>query len=424
MRPLRFLFVISVLAISTVPIAFLIFAIEDKPRIVRQVSLSPDYVARVKEIIDTHRDQTSSGRIMTARILAADIDIAANYLASRFGKGSAKISTADGRALFNLSLPLPENILNGYLNLEVTLAQTAWLPQLQSVQIGRLPLPNFVTNFVLARFTDWLQNNIELRAGMDIIQQIKISHNEVDVIYHWDAEFTQKKSGIPILSKEAQANLFRYNAFLVKSSEKSGAAAVVPLSEILHPLIQYAATRSIKGNAIAENRAAILVTTFHVLGFPLKLLVPEAIDWPTPVKQTIALDGRNDFAKHFMVSAAITVYADTKLSDAIGLYKEIEDLRAGSGFSFNDIAANRAGTRFGEKAVASQASARQLQQLVASELKDTDLMPPWLDLPEHMSKPEFQQLFGGINQPAYKQMAEEIESRVSVLRILRSDEYK
>ena len=47
-----------------------------------------------------------------------------------------------------------------------------------------------------------------------------------------------------------------------------------------------------------------------------------------------------------------------RLSDVIGLYKEIEDSRGGSGFSFNDIAADRAGTRFGEKAVASEDSAR------------------------------------------------------------------
>ena len=33
--------------------------------------------------------------------------------------------------------------------------------------------------------------------------------------------------------------------------------------------------------------------------------------------------------------------------DAIGVYKEVRDSRGGSGFSFNDMAANRAGTRFG-----------------------------------------------------------------------------
>ena len=40
------------------------------------------------------------------------------------------------------------------------------------------------------------------------------------------------------------------------------------------------------------------------------------------------------------------------LAQAIGLAKEVADARAGSGFSFNDMAANLAGTRFGETGAA------------------------------------------------------------------------
>ena len=104
-------------------------------------------------------------------------------------------------------------------------------------------------------------------------------------------------------------------------------------------------------------------------GHSLERILPEAAVWPQPARQTVTLDGRDDFAKHFMVSAAIAAYADTALSDAIGLYKEIEDSRIGSGFSFNDIAADRAGTKFGEKAVVSEASAQQLQRRVAQGLR-------------------------------------------------------
>lgn len=419
MRTFRFFIIICLLVIVITPAAILILAIENEPRIVRQVSLSPEYIARAKQIIDTYRDQ-SNPEIATINILSKDIDIAANYLANRFGKGSAEVSTADGSALVTLSIPLPEQFIHGYLNLQVTFAQTTWLPYPQSIQIGNLSLPDFITNLLTSLFIDWIQSNPEFSAGVDIIEQIKISHHEVNVTYHWNPDSSQKKNGIPILGKETRERLFRFNSLLVNKSEASS-TNVVSLSEILQPLIHHAATQSINGDALAENRAAILVTTFHVLGFPLKLLVPEAANWPIPTRQIITLDGRNDFAKHFMVSAAITAYADTKLSDAIGLYKEIEDLRGGSGFSFNDIAANFAGTQFGKKAVASQASARQLQQLIVSDLKDTDLMPLWLDLPEHMTKSEFQRRFGGINEPIYKQMEAEIENRVSALRILRSD---
>jgi hypothetical protein len=161
-----------------------------------------------------------------------------------------------------------------------------------------------------------------------------------------------------------------------------------------------------------------LALTFHVLGISMERIFPEAASWPRSMPQKVTIDGRDDFAKHFMVSAAIAAYADTALSDVIGLYKEIEDSRGGSGFSFNDIAADRAGTRFGEKAVAREDSAEALQQRVASGLEDGDLMPSWSDLPEFMPEAEFKRRFGGIDAPPYKAMMRKIEQRVAALSVL------
>jgi hypothetical protein len=62
----------------------------------------------------------------------------------------------------------------------------------------------------------------------------------------------------------------------------------------------------------------------------------------------VLLGGRVDFPQHFLVSAALVLEGSGTLSQAIGLYKEMLDSRGGSGFSFTDMAANLAGTRFGE----------------------------------------------------------------------------
>lgn len=210
--------------------------------------------------------------------------------------------------------------------------------------------------------------------------------------------------------------MLRYQSLLAANSRQYGSA--VPLAEMLPPLVRLAVVRSENGDVIAENRAVILVATFYVLGIPLEQILPEATGWPRPARRMVTVDGRDDFAKHFMVSAAIAAYADTALSDAIGLYKEVEDSRSGSGFSFNDIAADRAGTKFGERAVASDAAAQQLQHRVVSGLNDSDLMPPWSDLPEFMSEAVFKRRFGGIDAPAYREMMQTIERRVAVLPVL------
>ena len=175
----------------------------------------------------------------------------------------------------------------------------------------------------------------------------------------------------PVLSKKTQqVQLYRYHIQLDKNSRQNSAKTVT-LSEILPPLMRTATKHSINGDALEENRAVILATTFHASGMSIKLFIPDAVNWPRPAEQLVTLEGRQDFAKHFIASAAITAYTNSKLSDAVGLYKEIIDSRDGSGFSFNDIIANRVGAQFGKKAVASTADAQQLHCLLMDSMTPT-----------------------------------------------------
>ena len=415
----KFLWVFTVCLFASVLIlaAILLTVFEDKPRINRQVILVPEHVKRAKQIIDVHRYLVRPGMTAVARVQSEDADLAANYLANRFVKGSAQVTLADHSAHVLLSIPTPGNPLGGYLNLEATLIETEGIPKPESVHIGKLVLPDLVTDMFMPQLIRWLRRSPEYRLGLDALQNIRMSRSELKVVYHWKGGFS-KVMQASILSEQESEQLFFYHSLLTKNSRRSDIAATVSLAEILPPLLRLAAERSVKSNAIGENRAAILVVTFYTLGKSLKSLAPEAATWPRPVRRTVTVSGRDDFAKHFMVSATIAAYADTALSDVVGLYKEIEDSRTGSGFSFSDIAADRAGTRFGEKAVASIELAQQLQLRVASGLKDSDLMPPWSDLPESMPEVEFKQRFGGIDAPAYRQMMQEIDQRVSILGVL------
>jgi hypothetical protein len=145
-------------------------------------------------------------------------------------------------------------------------------------------------------------------------------------------------------------------------------------------------------------------------------VIPAAKAWRRPVQRTVKLNGRDDFSKHFLISAAIAAEAGSPLADAIGLYKEVEDSRGGSGFSFNDIAADRAGTRFGELAVKAP---RKLQAALAAGARERDFMPDVSDLPEFMPEAEFKRRYGGIGAPAYRKMMAEIETRIGACALFR-----
>lgn len=415
MRKLSLFVITLVLALPLAALTLVILAVEDHPRVDRRVILTPEHMERAKQIVDAHRDWVRPGMLASARIMPADADLAANYLANRFGKGSAQLALADRNAVIRLSLPLNGYPLDGYLNLEATLIETTELPQLQSVNIGKLSLPDALTDMLLPQLVRWLRDSPEYRTGLDTLRLVKMSPDELSIFYRWEGGVSDEVRA-SVIDKVERERLLRYQSLLAANSRRHGAA--VSLAEVLPPLVRLAGERSVNGEVLAENRALILVTAFYVLGISLERILPEAAGWPRPARRTVTIDGREDFAKHFMVSASIAAYADTTLADAIGLYKEIEDSRSGSGFSFNDIAADRAGTKFGEKAVASESSAQQLQRRVAAGLKDSDLMPVWSDLPEFMPEAEFKRRFGGVDAPAYRGMMQKIEQRVAALRVL------
>jgi hypothetical protein len=414
MRRRLFSWSIGLLALALLTALWL--AVDREPRVERTVVVTPEQVERAKKIIDTHRYRVRPGALAVVRVLPGDADAAANYLAHRFARGGAQVVLGDGKADLRLSIPVLGSPPAGYLNVDATLVQTLGLPLLGSLRIGRLPVPvSWVESFA-PTVVRWLGRDLEVRAALDALQQLRMAPTGLTVVYRWQGG-SAFRPGASVFGVADRERLLRYQTLLAANSRTRG-AATVSLAAVLRPLLQLAAERSVQGDAAAENRAAILVATLHVLNVPLQQVVPDASSWPRPVGRIVTLDGRDDFAKHFMVSATLAAYADTTLADAVGLYKEIEDSRTGSGFSFNDIAADRAGTRFGQDAVAGAGSAGRLQR-AAADLRDTDLMPPWRDLPESMSESVFKERFGGIDAPAYRRMMEEIEQRVAALRVLR-----
>ena len=129
------------------------------------------------------------------------------------------------------------------------------------------------------------------------------------------------------------------------------------LATLMPPLFQTVLERGGRGDVTAECRVAIVTLAFCAYRMALTAIAPAAAQWPQAARRTITLADRDDFAKHFLISAAIAAEAGSPLADAIGVYKEVDDSRRGSGFSFNDIVADRVGTRSAEMA-ASRPTAR------------------------------------------------------------------
>jgi hypothetical protein len=190
------------------------------------------------------------------------------------------------------------------------------------------------------------------------------------------------------------------------------------LTQLLQPLFADALTRSRDSDAAAENAALLTLLAPMSRGKSLRGLVPGDIE--RPKRFLLKLHRRRDFAQHFLVSAGLAARGDSELSNAVGLFKEIMDIDRGTGFSFSDLAADKAGSRFGELAVSDRAT--QLQQALAAGVDDADLLPIIDDLPEYMDDAEFEERFGRVGSPRYEAMMQDIRQRIMALPLYAEPE--
>jgi hypothetical protein len=406
-----------VLGLPAALLALTWLALEDRPVVVRNVQLTPEQVARAQALARAHDPRTArAGVLRTVTLSAEDLDVAANYLVAPYG-GGAKVALQRGAVFFWATARAPANPFGAYLNVAGVLRETSALPQFDVLTVGQVPVPAVLTNKLLARALARAGAAGEDSQAMDFLHSVRIEGGHVQIVYRWRDEMPERFRRVLFAADDDR--LRSYHQRLVEFSAGKGLPQQISLRMLLEALLGLAAERSASGDPVAENRAALLVVAFYVNGRGLSAIAPQARDWPRPTLHKVTLGGRHDLAQHFTVSAALAAAAGSPLADAIGVYKEVEDARSGSGFSFADLAADRAGTVFGAEAVRSPQAARSLQQLVLAGAVEADFMPDVTGLPAASNEAEFKRRFGGVGEAAYRRVEAEVERRVAALALYR-----
>ncbi len=400
----------------------LYLAVDDQPLVAGTPDFTPEHIARAKLLLERNDPrQLRHGQQRSLAVSQEDVDLAVNYLAHRLGQGAASIVLQNEAAKVLFSVLLPSNPVGPYLNLTATLVETPSLPRLDGLRLGRLPIPVQWANWALHQAVAHYPGGSDYQLVLEqAITRVSARKGWLHIDYQWSDQLPDRLRSALV----APEDLVRAKAYQTRLAEFTHApmAGGRHLSSLVQALFELAAlrvTRQGGTGAREENRVAIMVLTFYVNGHDLATILPAARQWPVPVARAVTLGGRPDFAQHFMVSAALAATSGSPLSNAVGLYKEVADSRGDSGFSFNDIAADHAGTRFGEKASTSESAARTLQRRIARGIADADLLPKVDDLPEFMQEAEFKARFGGVGMPAYQAMLDDIERRVSALALYR-----
>ena len=395
------------------------FALDNTPLVVSKVTFTPDNIERAKRLLDRNDPRKMrAGVLRTIMVVQDDLDLALNYAASRYAHGSTNVVLRDGSAMLRATFELPANPVGRFVNLDLVLVQTSYLPRVEQLRVGSVPVPAFIGNWLLRAIIQRLKGDADYSATVDVVKQVRASNGVLKVVFEWnDLAANQLKAAL--VPADDQARWQAYQARLVELTSQQPSGRGFSLDQLLSPMLQLARQRAEGASATAENRAVMVVLAFYVNGEGLGALVPAARAWPAPEQRVVTLAGRTDSPQHFMVSAALAATAGSPLSDAVGVYKELDDSRNSSGFSFNDLGADRAGTRFGDMAAASDKGAVHLYRQLESSLREPDFFPDIADLPEYMAEAEFKRRYGAVGEPAYRKMLAEIERRIAALPLYR-----
>jgi hypothetical protein len=390
---------------------------EAVPRTVPAPAITVEDVDRALHLLKRHDPRGKlPGILRSATLTQRDLVLLGSLGLQRFGEPRLQLALQPGIARLQISLRLPSPALAGWFNLEAVWQDSAGLPSLQRLTLGQLQVPVWLANLALPGLVALLDLRAQSVLAQQWVSHVGFDRQQLTLDYALPDNPQQALAG-GLMTPEEQARLKIYTQRLASLSAELATTGPVSLSRLLPPMFALATQRSTdKASAARENRAALTALAILVNDQALPGLVN---DIPRPAGArplSVTLLGRHDTPQHFLVSAVLSARGGGALADVIGLYKEVSDSRGGSGFSFNDLAADRAGTRLGLLAVGDPVA---FQARLAAGVLEADLMPQVDDLPESMSALEFRQRFGGVGAPAYRQMMDNIESRLDGIRLLQ-----
>ena len=422
-RALLVLFVVSLFAIV---VLVAVEGIESTPLVEPAKRLYHQDIERIKQLLRQHDPRhVKSQEVRTLSLTERDLNLLLEYASPPTLNISSRVDLRPDGMKVRLTAKLPDNPLGDYLNFTADISGADGRIHIERLTLGGIALPGWLLEPLLLQVhKSMLSHFDEYRTAFEAVSSYRFHDDHLEVVYRLDPELVgrMQQSGKGYLFPEADVHrMLAYDEELARIAGQN-ASRRVSIDQVLPPLFKLAAARTDENSEPqAENRALLLTLTLHALGRNISRFIDVPLE---PHKQWLHLTvlGRHDLVQHYLVSAALTVSAGSGLAGAMGVFKELDDSRGGSGFSFADLLADRAGIRLAEMAMGTDQQARLLQQRMSGPLSESDFMPDIDDLPEGIMELEFKQRFRDLDSKSYRIVEDEIERRLYRCTIYRPDE--
>lgn len=389
-------------------------ALDDAPAIEPPAQFRRTDLAWIKSLFEKHdpRGQTPNV-VQSIQLDESEVDRLLNYAVELRRVSGITAELTPGLAELTATLTVPSNPFGRYVNITAELADAPDGIRIRGLQLGSLPLPGALADWTARLANRWLRRDKTYAALADAFIQMRFDENQATLDYRWNPELltrVERKSAKLLIAPDDRARLLAYAGQLDVLLKPHSHGSIVPLVSIMGPLFTYA--QHTGNDAREENRAALTALAAYLGGISLpRLMEDNDRSIRRAPRVLLSLYGRRDFAEHFVISAALSANGGSRLANAIGLMKEEEDAGKGSGFSFTDLANDRAGARLGDLATSDHAV--RIQQLLAHARSDADVLPDFRDLPEFMPRTEFDRRFGPIGGRRYQHVIKGIDARLA-----------
>jgi hypothetical protein len=331
----------------------------------------------------------------------------------------------------------PLKSFSWYINVQAIVLPSRQGLSVEAIKIGRLSFDgNRLINVLLGLIDTQLDKPIAVEL-LSIIQAIDMENEQLTATFLFEGDWLQsdqyKSSRLYFLRDKFQpfGDQRLVNRYLKHlkgfakqyQGEQLADWVVFSFQQVAKSIGQQSITAS---DEIALHNKAALTALGLYLGAPsfkkfigkIEKFTSEELVKQQYFQQHLVINKRVDLQKHFIYSMVLTLFSAAPMSLTLGELKELLDSNlGGSGFSFVDLMADKAGNTLAFIAINPTYAENVLHWFMQQvEFQQPILLlPEDLSLPEGLTEKEFNQLYKNISSERYQSLLQLIDQRISKL---------
>jgi len=399
-------------------------SIEDSPLVTEQSTIAnTEQARRVKNLMQRFEAgaRTNKSRAELS-VTEQDLEGLLAFAARGVPNARADAQISERGLEARLTIELPANPIGRYFNLSFGLLPSEQGLVLSHFSLGGASLPPDLLLPVIGSALDALLGNGNGAKIIGTVRAVRFSGKEMTLAYaSYEGGSKELISRIAENEQLRIADPERVHIYFARLQEIAAElrGGYVSLTRYMGPVFTLAVKRSAAdgGDAVSENKAAILALAIYFGDDRMSKLAGNSerkfFSGSKFGSHNVTIKGRHDLVQHYLTSAGLQLAAGVDIANAIGEFKEIADtLRGGSGFSFSDIAGDRAGVVLAERAV-NTANAKRIQEKLANVKSEAEFFPDIAGLPDNITQTQFESRFGDVESQRYLDLMADIERRIA-----------